>query len=383
VIKEHYQQARTLIPSELRIKEITQKEIWEDFLLGCKEKTFLDSWNWGEFQKKMGEKIWRLGVFESLTSGVKPLIIALVIKIKAKRGSFLFVPHGPVIKNGRGRVSSIFEILLEELKEIAKKENCSFIRIAPIWERNQENIKIFQDLGFRQAPIHMHPEITWELALIPSEEELLMNMRKTTRYLIRQAQKNKALEIIQSNKIESLEKFNQLYQETKDRHHFVPFSLDYLKNEFLSFVPDNQPVRQAQGYPECIEGQISILLGKYKNEIVSSAMIIFWQGIGFYHQGASSQKYSKVPVSYLLQWEAIREAKKRGCKTYNFWGIADTKYKIQDTRYKKHSWYGLTLFKMGFGGYKKEYVKTQDLVLSSKYWLTYIIERLRKMKRGL
>jgi len=362
-----------VVGDQLQIKEITQKEIWEDFLLGCKEKTFLDSWNWGEFQKKMGEKIWRLGVFESLTSGVKPLIIALVIKIKAKRGSFLFVPHGPVIKNGRGRVSSIFEILLEELKEIAKKENCSFIRIAPIWERNQENIKIFQDLGFRQAPIHMHPEITWELDIKPSEQELLINMRKTTRYLIRQAQKNKALEIIQSNKIESLEKFNQLYQETKDRHHFVPFSLNYLKNEFLSFVPDNE---------------ISILLGKYKSEIISSAMIIFWQGIGFYHQGASSQKYSKIPVSYLLQWEAIREAKKRGCKIYNFWGIAplfeetksgNSKFQIP----KNHPWYGLTLFKMGLGGYKKEYVKTQDLALSSKYWLTYIIEKLRKKKRGL
>jgi hypothetical protein len=38
---------------------------------------------------------------------------------------------------------------------------------------------------------------------------------------------------------------------------------------------------------------------------------------------------------------------------------------------------------MGFGGEQKEYVKTQDLIISPKYWLNYIIEKARKIKRGL
>ena len=358
---------------DLQIREITQKQIWEGFLMECQEKTFLNSWNWGEFQKMMGCKIWRLGIFnrEQRTENREQLIgIALVIKIQARRGTFLFIPHGFSLPTQLTAVSQVgnLTILLKNLKEIAKEENCSFIRISPIWERGEENNKIFRDLGFRDAPIHMHPETTWELDIRPSEAELLMKMRKTTRYLIRQAEKNQDIEISQSENIENVEKFNELFQATVNRHHFTPFSLKYLKNELQSFNVDNQ---------------ISIFLGKYKNEIISSAIIIFWQRIGFYHQGASSLKYPKIPVSYLLQWEVIKEAKKRGCKLYNFWGIADTRYKIQDTRYKKHPWYGLTLFKMGFGGYKKEYVKTQDLVLSSKYWLNFIVETIRKTKRGL
>jgi len=371
---------------ELKIQEIQNKEIWKDFLSECEEKTFLQSWNWGEFTKAMGNKIWRLGI---LSNGER-FSVALIIEIQAKRGTFLFVPHGPNInskpstelRSGAGLVphrnkvsgagfkiknSKFLKVLLEKLKEIAREEKASFIRIAPILEKNEENVKIFKDLGFREAPIHMHPELTWELDITPSEDELLMEMRKTTRYLIRQAQKNKDIEIIQSNKIEDVEIFNKLYQETVDRHHFSPFSFDYLKNEFLAFSSDEQ---------------ISIFLGKYKGEVVSSAMIIFWQNIGFYHQGASSSKYSKIPVSYLLQWEAIREAKKRGCKIYNFWGIAPitSDFRIQNSN---HPWAGLTLFKMGFGGYKKEYVKTQDFPLSQKYWLNFIIEKLRKTKRGL
>jgi len=376
----------------MQIKEIKDKKIWENFLTDCREKTFLSSWNWGEFQKMMGNQIWRLGIFE----GAKLLGVASVIKILAKRGAFLLVPHGPtMIHNSKFKILST---LLEELKNLAKKEKVDFIRISPIWERNRENIKIFKDLGFREAPIHIHPELTWELNITPSEEELLKNMRKTTRYLLRQTQKNKEIKIEKSSDLKDIEKFNGLYKATVNRHHFTPFSFEYLKNEFLAFSSDNKA---------------RLFLGKYQDEIVSGGIFIFWQGIGFYHHGASSRKYPKIPVSYLLLWEAIKEAKWRGCQKFNFWGIAplfvEAKSGIFNFQFsifkprsttswlrgrqipnsklqilnKTHPWYGLTLFKMGFGGYKKEYVKTQDLPLSKKYWLNYIIENLRKTKRGL
>jgi lipid II:glycine glycyltransferase (peptidoglycan interpeptide bridge formation enzyme) len=216
----------------------------------------------------------------------------------------------------------------------------------------------------------MHPEITWELDISKSEDEILKGMRKTTRYLIRQALKNKEIEILKSEKIEDLKEFNNIYQETAKRHRFVPFSFDYLKNEFLAFKDDKQ---------------ILIILGKYKGEVVSGGVFVFWQKIGFYHHGASSQKYPKIPVSYLMIWEAIKEAKNRGCEKFNFWGIAPISSNIEPptSNLWKHPWAGLTLFKMGFGGEKKEYVKTQDFLISEKYWLCYLIEKLRRKKRGL
>ena len=247
------------------------------------------------------------------------------------------------------------------LKRIAKEERVDFIRVSPIWEKNEDNRRVFENLGFRKAPIHMHPELSWELSIIPSEQELLMNMRKTTRYLIRQALKNEDIDIIQSQNAEDLEIFDKINQETVKRHQFIPFSLSYLRNEFLAFQPDNQ---------------ISIFLGNYKGEMIASGIFVFWQGIGFYHHGASLLKYPKIPVVYSLQWEAIKEAKKRNCHIFNFWGIAPEKE-------RSHPWAGLSLFKKGFGGYSKEYVPAQDFPLSNKYWLTFIFEKLRKMKRGL
>ena len=48
----------------MEIKEIKNKSEWESFLIRCVKKTFLQSWNWGEFNEKMGSKIWRIGVYE-------------------------------------------------------------------------------------------------------------------------------------------------------------------------------------------------------------------------------------------------------------------------------------------------------------------------------
>lgn len=333
----------------------------------CKEKTFLQSWNWGEFQKLDGNRFWRFGVY----SNNNLVSVALVTKIKAKRGTFLFIPHGPISKD-KTEVSNfqVLDALLKELKGLAKSESASFIRVSPIWEGNEIDSKTFLGLGFREAPIHMHAEVTWELDIQPSEEELLKGMRKTTRYLIRQAEKNKDIQIVKSHRIEDLEKFNEVYVETAKRHNFVIFPMRYLKNEFSAFSEDNQ---------------ILIFLGKYKNEVVSSAIFVFWQNIAFYHHSGSLSKYAKIPVSYLLQWEAIKEAKKRGCALYNFWGIAEDDWKIEIGSLKigKHPWAGLTHFKMGFGGYRRKLVKTQDFVLSLKYWPNYIIEKIRKIKRGL
>jgi lipid II:glycine glycyltransferase (peptidoglycan interpeptide bridge formation enzyme) len=205
-------------------------------------------------------------------------------------------------------------------------------------------------------------EATWKLDLSPKEEELLKNMRKTTRYLIHQAQKDANIKVFRRWSIDDVDNFYQIHQEVVRFQKFTPFSLEFLKNEFTSFLADDQ---------------ISLFFGQYKDKIIASAFVLFWSKIGFYHHAALAPQYHKIPIAYLLQWEAIKEAKRRGCVLYDFWGYVDP------FKNPKHPWAGPTLFKMGFGGKSYEYVKTQDLPLSNKYWLTYIFERLRRTKRGL
>jgi lipid II:glycine glycyltransferase (peptidoglycan interpeptide bridge formation enzyme) len=104
-------------------------------------------------------------------------------------------------------------------------------------------------------------------------------------------------------------------------------------------------------------------------------MVLFSSQSAFYHHGASSHAFSKINASCAVQWEAIREAKRRGCKFYNFWGIAPPDQ-------PKHPWTGLSLFKTGFGGEAEDYLHAQDKPLTKKYWVNFIIETIRARKRG-
>lgn len=333
----------------MNIKPIESISTWTNFFDKNGSETFLQSWEWGELQKKNGHHIFRLGIYNK-----KLLIgIAQVIHMHAKRGNFLFVPHGPI-----GQNRTVVKALTTYLIELGKKLGCSYIRISPILPKNTQNAKLFTSLHFRNAPIHMHAETIWVLNISKSEDELLLDMRKTTRNLIRRAIKDGVRIEISTNK-RDLANFMKTYAVTAKREKFTPFSKTFITNEFEAFNLNNN----------------AIILNSYLGDdkkCLSSAIIIFTKSTGFYHQGASL--HSKFPVTYLMQWTAIKEAKKRGCHLYNFWGIAPT----ED---KDHPWYGLTNFKKGFGGYQIDYLPAQDYILSPKYYLSYLFEKIVRLKR--
>jgi lipid II:glycine glycyltransferase (peptidoglycan interpeptide bridge formation enzyme) len=339
----------------MKIKEIKSSKTWKKFLEEANYQSFLQTWQWGEFQKSLGNEILKLGVVDK---SKHLLMIALVIKHKVRRGKFLFIPHGPVFKQNLKDFKKPLDLLLKYLKKIAKNKNFWFIRIAPIQTDSPYLRSLYREIKMRLAPIYMHAEKMWVLNLEKSEEEILGGMRKTTRYLIRKAPKQ-GLIVEKRNDNQALETFWELYLQTAKREKFVPFSKDYLQKEFEAFRKKD----------ECLW-----FLAKLKNQYLAGALIIFTKFAAFYHQGASI--HTPYPASYLLQWEAIKEAKKRGCQFYNFWGI------FQKGRTPK-SWQGLTLFKIGFGGQEMNLLPTYDLVVSWKYYFTWIWEKWLNLKRGV
>jgi lipid II:glycine glycyltransferase (peptidoglycan interpeptide bridge formation enzyme) len=106
------------------------------------------------------------------------------------------------------------------------------------------------------------------------------------------------------------------------------------------------------------------------------AIIIFYGDTAYYHFSGSVSGHNELPFSYFLQWQIIKEAKKRGIKYYNFWGIAPNDN-------PNHRFAGVTMFKTGFGGERIDWLHAHDLPISNKYWLTYIFETFRRVSRKL
>lgn len=335
------------------IQEITEKTIWDQFVVE-NEGTFLHSWEWGEFNSLLGHTIHRYGIFEQNNL----VACFLALKITARRGTFLFVPHGPIVKKG-GNISSIFEELITSLKKISREQNCSFVRISPLFENTEEYRTLFKRSGFIAAPMHMHSELCWILDIRPTEELLLSGMRKTTRYLVKQQQKY-GIYITKSVSMDDFDQFYSIYRETEKRQKFVGFSKEYLRKECSIFIQS---------------GSGAFYIAKHNNKPVSTAFIITFGNSGYYHQGATLLDDPKIPSAYVLQWEIIRDLKNNGVSFYNFWGISPSDM-------PKHPWFGLSQFKRGYGGVEVDYIHAHDLILKPSYWINWIIEMARKYKRG-
>ncbi len=333
----------------ITVTPITSSQIWETFVLKNAPGALFQSWAWGQVQVKMDQKLWRFGIYE----GASLVGVFQILKVSARRGTFLHVRHGPVFAK---QEKKYWEEFLTFMKECAAREHAWFIRVSPLIDDSQENRMFFKEFGMRSAAIHaMDAELCWVLDIDKSREELLAGMRKTTRYEIRQAEKL-GVTVVQSSDVTSLGEFFKLYAATSRRQGFIPHS--GINEEFEIFAK---------------EGKSTLFLGTYKNEVLAGAIILYWGNQAFYHHGASLS--TKVPASYLVQWVAIGEAQKRGIKVYNMWGIAP-----EDNL--KHPWRGLTLFKKGFGGREIKYIHAHDLPISPKYLFARTVETVRRIRKG-
>ncbi len=335
------------------IQLITNKAQWESFVLARPEANFLQSWNWGVFHQSLGKQAFYVALMrdDEIVAG------ALCVKEKAKRGTYFTIAGGPLIDwNNREQVTS----LLEAIQKLAVKEQCDFIRIRPQAIDKPELRSLMHACHFTESPMHVTADLTLQLDLTKTEEELLAGMRKNTRYDIRRAQKE-GIEVRTSTDPADIQKFYEHQLALANKHGFIPFSYDFLHKQFQTFVADGQ----AQ------------LFHAYKNDqLLASAFIIFYHQEAVYHYGISTPENDRLPGSYACQWAAIQWAKAHGGVKYNFWGIAPLEK--QDHRFA-----GVSLFKRGFGGEEVQYLPAHDLPVSWKYGITRNFELLRKKLRKL
>ncbi len=330
--------------------KIVDKADFDRFYKAFKgRKTFLQSVAYGQFREALGETIFYIGIF----SDQKLVGISLLQKVTTRLKTFLHIPHGPLIMEELD-TDKVWKSFLDFYKHFGKERGVDFLRISPLLSPDKK--PLFCQKGFVDAPVHLvNPEKNWILDITEDLEVILSNMKKSTRYEVRQIDK-KGLTVKQGNAEEDLDIFWKLHLETVKRQKFTPFPKANTAKEMAIFGDDCQ-----------------IFSTMVKDDYYSASIIIFDDTAAYYHQGAS--RYSKLPVAHATIWAAIKEAKKRGCRYFNFWGV------VSDTD-KKHPWYGLSRFKRGFGGYEENYLHCQDYPLTFKYRISAFIEKYRKWKRG-
>ena len=252
-----------------------------------------------------------------------------------------------------------------EIVAAAKAEKCVFVRFRPQLLKTPENETLIKNLqqayNFHPAPMHLHAQNTVILDLTKSEEDLLMAMRRQTRYEVRRSEKL-GLKVLEDSSEKMFKEFHAVQAETAKRQNFIPPSLKELLAERAAFSPNHLKLYKV------VTDQ---------NEPVAYGLILMYGDEAEYFEAASTDLNRKLPGAYALLWRAIKDLKQQGVKRFNLWGIAPPNV-------EHHRYSGVTTFKTGFGGDVIEFIPAQDIVVSKlKYKLDELVENARKKKRNL
>lgn len=286
------------------------------------------SWQWGGLMKKEGAKIVRVGV----RANGKIIAVALFIKKPIGGGFFYwYAPRGPL-----GEPEAVGFLLAEFA---AREKKALFFRIEP--EAALPLARVIKVLP-------VQPQKTLFLDLSRSEEELSAALHQKTRYNIRLAEK-KGVKIIAGG-AGDLPEFWRLISLTGERDGFRPHGREHYQNMLQSGADF-----------------IKLFFARYEGKNIAAGLFGFWGGRATYLHGASDNEFRNVMAPYLLQWTAIKAARAAGCRHYDFYGIDEKK------------WPGVTRFKLGFGGFVREYPGTFDLVARPMAYRLYgFLRRLRR-----
>lgn len=321
---------------------------WDSFVKNHKQGSFLESFKWGELQKKEGKKIWRFAIEDK----GKYLGAMLLIKQNLPLGfSYLYSPMGPAMSLANLELK-IGKDLMAKIYDIAEEEKSIFLRLEP---KTNSLSKI--PIGFVKS-FQVQPNNTQILDLTKSEEEILKEMHYKTRYNIRLADRRGIIVQESDGNNEDLDIFYKLTLETSRRAGI-----------------SCHPKRHYQEILDVLGSDMARLyLAKYKDKIIAAAIVIYFGNIATYVHGASSDEFRNLQAPHLVQWRAIQYAKSIGCKQYDFGGIAP-----EDAN-ENHPWAGITKFKKGFGGYSESYMGSIDFPYRQGLYNLYLLRR--KLRKG-
>jgi len=219
-----------------------------------------------------------------------------------------------------------------EIDRIARSHRALFVKLEPSFARGDHKGRSYTKAlhGFGPDTWTLLPTRTIHIDLTPSEEEILASFSKDARYSVRKAGRDEVSTQLFSSLAPGdrrLEEFHRLLFEIGRRKRFYVAPFKHLRAKVKAF-----------------KNKSSLIFAYYDEEPVAGALILFHDSVAYYHHAASSSQGRELLAAYLIVWEAIKLAKKRGCHTFDLEGIYDPRYKV--CRRLK----ALSIFKRKFGG---------------------------------
>lgn len=330
--------------------EVTNSHTWDAFMKAQPWSQFTQSWAWGEFKASLGYGVTRLVLAgdpsAALGAGSWEAAAQFVHEAKPLVGGYWYAPRGPIVSADlESRAAEIIARFMNEVSRHGLPRASLFWRIEPAVA---DPLSAFRAPGLVRSHAYM-PASTLLIDLSKSDDELLSHMHEKTRYNIKVAERHgitvraKPRGMMGASSSNDIETFVRLNEETAARDRFTSQPSRYVRATF-DFL-------QARGMAH-------VRIAEKDGNALAASLEISFGDTRTYLYGASSSAARNLMAPYALHWDAIRSAKLEGFRYYDFHGVNPAD---ESSPYFKMSWEGITRFKLGWGGERRDLAGTWEM----------------------
>jgi len=329
-----------------------QQAAWDAFVAANPGGHVLQASRWAALKARFG---WSACLVE-LTQGAEIVAGAQVLFRRLPLGqSVAYVPKGPVVDWSNADLAGE---LLAALDDLARERGAWSLKLEPEALEGSPAGELLRKAGYQPTAHTVQPCSTIWVDLTASPDDILARMKSKTRYNVRLAAR-KGVQVRPATE-DDLPAFYRLMQETSARDGFPIHSAAYYQAVYHLFVT---------------AGWARLLVAHAEEGLLGGLMVFAFGGVAWYMYGASASAGRQRMPNHLLQWEAMRWAREKGCHTYDLWGIPDevgqdpAAYERTVADRRGGLW-GVYRFKQGFGGRVVRYVGAFEQVYSQPgHWL--------------
>lgn len=303
---------------------------WDSLVLSLGGK-LLQSWRWGAFKQRHGWQPVRVAVHCQEARLAAQILVRRVFGF-----SVLYIPRGPLVDRPDDLLSATFR---DAIHRIARRYRAITVIAEP---ETEVGVQLLDRLGWSPSPVVIQPHRTIRVELA-SDETLLARMKPKTRYNIRLALRRGVTTRLAT--AADLPIFYDLLTETALRDGFGIHDITYFQDLLACFGED-----------------CALILAEFEHQPAASALVVRFGDEAVYLYGASRTALQRHMPAYAVQWAALRWARERGCRWYDFWGIPNTDEPPEDgenLNVRSGLW-GVYRFKAGFGGEPYTYPGTRE-----------------------
>jgi len=310
----------------MQLIEITDQNIWDDFVSQSPFGHPLQLWAWGEVKKKNGWMPVRLGVQNG--DQLEFAVQILFWNIPKTSYKLAYVPRGPVIDPLSGDVANLFK----EIAWVAREHGAIQLKIEPAWQGVQLGSE------WKKSKDNVLLAETYVIDLTQDTEVLLGNIQSKARQYIRKSERE-GVTIRRVMDVAELSKIMDVYRDTAARAKFALHSDEYYRALLDKGSKHNY-----------------LLVAEKDSHVVAFVWILAAGSTAFELYGGMTREGAKLHGNYALKAHATQMMKAEGYTLYDFNG------RLND---------GVSHFKSLWGAAETDWVGSYNLPLKKVHYAAW------------